>query len=224
MYRRGSASWRFEQDNAQFLHLALFVRDAARLPVAPSAAIPPCLAGEVPDHAAAVPSGEQDAAAGQWAAWWGRLLTQAAREARRPRAQAAGTDPLAHERDRIEGREQVFDPPEFGSLAGLPAVQAAAIATFADAVQWSGRRDGQLPARSPEPFPWALVRDAAEGTAAELGIPIGDLDAVTHVLDVTGSWSYLVGPGCALCSAAVAADPPAAGRLLHDLFGSGRRR
>jgi hypothetical protein len=71
--------------------------------------------------------------------------------------------------------------------------------------------------------PWPVVRDAAEGTAAELGIPVGDLDAVAHVLDVTGSWSYLAGPGCALCSAAVAADPPAAGRLLHDVFAASRR-
>jgi hypothetical protein len=139
MYRHESASWRFEQDNTQFLQLALFVRDAVQLPVAKSTAIPPRLAGEVPDHAAAVGSGERDAAAEQWAAWWDRLLAQAAREARRPRAQAQDTDPLAG-------------------------------------------------------------------------------------LDVTGSWSYLAGPGCALCSAAMAADPPAAGRLLHDVFSSSRPR
>ena len=54
MHRRGSSSWRFEHDagRGQFLNLALFVRDAADLPVPSSADIPPRLAGEIPDCSA----------------------------------------------------------------------------------------------------------------------------------------------------------------------------
>jgi hypothetical protein len=48
MYQAGSPSWRFMEDDAQFLHLALFMRDAAGLAVTRSDDIPPRLAGEVP--------------------------------------------------------------------------------------------------------------------------------------------------------------------------------
>jgi hypothetical protein len=40
------------EDDAQFLHLALFMRDAAGLAVTRSDDIPPPLAGEVPGQAA----------------------------------------------------------------------------------------------------------------------------------------------------------------------------
>jgi hypothetical protein len=33
MYQAGSPSWRFMEDDAQFLHLALFMRDAAGWPL-----------------------------------------------------------------------------------------------------------------------------------------------------------------------------------------------
>jgi hypothetical protein len=52
MYQAGSPSWRFMEDDAQFLHLALFMRDATGLAVARSDEIPPRLAGEVPGQAA----------------------------------------------------------------------------------------------------------------------------------------------------------------------------
>lgn len=48
----GSNSWRFEHDNLDILQVALFVRDAARLPVAAAADVPPPMTGEVPDAAA----------------------------------------------------------------------------------------------------------------------------------------------------------------------------
>ena len=52
MYQAGSPSWRFMEDDAQFLHLALFMRDATGLAVTRSDDIPPPLAGEVPGQAA----------------------------------------------------------------------------------------------------------------------------------------------------------------------------
>jgi hypothetical protein len=73
-------------------------------------------------------------------------------------------------------------------------------------------------------FAWPLVRDAAENAAADVGIPVRDLNGYADVLEVNGLWSYLAGPGCALCSAAVACDPLAAGRLLREVLSSGPGR
>jgi len=39
-------------------------------------------------------------------------------------------------------------------------------------------------------------------------------------LDVQGAWSYLAGPGYALCSPQLAAVPAAAAALLHEVFAS----
>jgi hypothetical protein len=55
MYKSGSPSWRFMEDNAQFLHLALFMRDATGLAVTRSDDVPPPLAGEVPGQAGTLP-------------------------------------------------------------------------------------------------------------------------------------------------------------------------
>lgn len=217
MRKAGSSSWRFEHDNPQFLHLALFVRDATRLVVTASEDVPPRLAGELPDLAGVLMAAEKAAAADQWLTWWRRLLGQAVREVRQRKAQAEDQDPAAWQRARLAGLEEVFDPPEFRSLADLQPLRTAAVATFHDAVTWSSSRERNSQ-RQRKWFAWPLVRDAAEQAAAELDISIGDLDAVAYVLDVKGAWSHLAAPGFALCSPEFAADPPAERQLLHDLF------
>jgi hypothetical protein len=68
------------------------------------------------------------------------------------------------------------------------------------------------------PFDWEAARNAAETVAAERKVPVSDLRAVVHVLDVEGQWSYLAAPGCALCSRSLTADPSAMALLLHDAF------
>jgi hypothetical protein len=45
----GSISWRFEENNTQLLHLALFVRDSVGLAIPSSADVPPPLTSDVPD-------------------------------------------------------------------------------------------------------------------------------------------------------------------------------
>ncbi len=219
MHRQGSGSWRFEDDNAQYLNHALFVRDGAGLVVPSAADIPPRLAGNVPDYSDALPSGERAAAGHQWVVWWRRLLGQTVREARQSVTLPDGSDLQSIIRHRFAGRDDVFDPPAFGSLADMQPLQSAAVAMFEIAGRWSNSQPGSQ-ASQPR-FAWPLVRDVAESTAAELGNPVGDLSAVAHVLDVRGLWSYLAGPGCALCSAAVATDPSATRQLLRELFSSG---
>jgi hypothetical protein len=225
MHLRGSSSWQFGHGDMGYLHTALFVRDAARLPVAPAADIPPRLAADVPDCADVLPPGERDAAGQQWVVWWRQLVGQAAREARQSVTPLpAGTDPDDFEariRHSFAGREDVFDPPRFGSLAGVQPLQSAVTATFESSRGWSSNQPGRT--GESKRFAWLLVRDAAESTATQLGIPVNDLTGYANVLEVEGLWSYLGGPGCALCSAAVACDPIAAARLLREVFSSGRR-
>jgi hypothetical protein len=215
----GSSSWRFEEDNAQLLHIGLFVRDATGLTVPPSADIPPRLAGDVPDLSAVLPAGERAAAAAQWVIWWRRLLGHAVHEVRR-RGQEGSQDVMTQVRAMAERELQILDPPEFWSLADMQELRSAIMATFDDAVTWTNgpERSGQ---QEPGVFAWPLIRDAAQSTAAELGIPVDDMDAVVHVLNVQGSWSHLAGPGSGICSVMMADDPQAARRLLHDLFASG---
>lgn len=221
MRKAGSPSWRFVEDEAQFLHLALFVRDATGLAVARSDDIPPQLAGGLPGQAVVLTEAERGAAAGQWVLWWRRLLAQAAREAERDRATAGDQDPRAWVQAIYAGRDEVFDPPRFGSLADLPQLHPVAAAVYAHADRWWSTRERTV-SQDGGAFAWRLVRDAAEDAAAELAIPIGDVDAATYVLDVEGAWSYLAAPGFAVCSVAVATDPQAARQLLHDVFTTGR--
>jgi hypothetical protein len=221
MYQAGSSSWRFMEDNAQFLHLALFMRDATGLAVTRSDDVPPQLAEDVPGQAATLPGAERGAAAGQWVTWWRRLLAQAVREALRGNAPDGDQDPLARVQAIYAGREEVFDPPRFASLADLPRLRPVAAAGYPHADRWWSTWERTMP-RDGGAFAWRLVRDAAEDASAELGIPIGDVTAAVYVLGVDGSWSYLAAPGCALCSVAVAVDPPAARQLLHDVFTTGR--
>lgn len=224
MHLQGSSSWQFGHGDMGYLHSALFVRDAARLPVPPSADVPPRLAGDVPDYAGLIPPGERTAAGKQWVIWWRRLVGQAAREGARQSVTSlpAGTDPddfQARIRHRFAGREDVFDPPDFMSLAGMHPLQSAVTATFAFSRGWP--RYERDDTGEPKMFAGQLVRDAAQSTAADLGIPIGDIKGYADVLDVEGLWSYLAGPGCALCSVAAACDPVAAAGLLREVFGSG---
>jgi hypothetical protein len=220
MHVAGSRSWRFEHDDGYMLHEALFVRDATLLPVAGSAEVPPPLAGEVPDVSAAVPAARRAMAARQWLSWWQQILDEVVREVAIRRAEDPGQDALARLEARTRGRRELCDPPGFLSLSAAPELQSAAVATLSAYRAWSavaGRPRG--PER--EIFAWPLVRDAAHDVAASLGVPVGEMDAVAHVIDVQGRWAYVVGGGCGFCSTAVAADPATASELLRELFASG---
>jgi len=222
-----SPSWQFGHGDMGFLHTALFVRDAAALPVAPAPDIPPRLAGEIPGDAEVLTGPERTTAGQQWAGWWHRLVGQAVREARQSVTPLpAGTDPddfHARIRHRFGGRDEVFDPPAFRALAGIEPLHSAVIATFGLFRQWSISRQDQAELAQ-RGFAPGIVRAAAERTAADLGVPVNDLAGYANVLDLDGQWWHLAGPGCALCSVAVARDPVAAARLLREIFSSGRMR
>jgi hypothetical protein len=215
MQLAGRPSWRFEENDAGDLHLALFVRDAAGLEVSPAADIPPPLSVTI-DHRLAPPSA---AAAAQWATWWRGLIRFQAGEAMPSRRLSPGDDIHAWLEAMRERHVAAFDPPAFASMASVPELRAVAGATFAA----DGRPllPREPPARMPPgAFDYQAVRAAAESAIADFGVEPGEIDGTVHVLDVRGTWSYLAAPGYALCSAQAAADPAAAAPLLRAVFAS----
>jgi hypothetical protein len=216
----GSSSWRFEHDDLDILHHAVFVRDAAMLPVAGTAEVPPRLLRQ--DSAIAVGLSEVDrgVAASDWLIWWRRMLDQAVREVRIRRAEDPARDAMTRLEARVSGRHEVCDPPDFASLRQMPELRAAAVATLPAYRAW--RAGTSRPSASAEePFAWQLVRDAAHEVAAGLGVPIDAMDAVAHVLDVDGLWSFVADAGCGACSVATSINTQAAAELLRELFISG---
>lgn len=222
MQLAGSSSWRFEEDSPQFLHLALFVRDATGLPTPSLADIPPALASEIPTLTNVLRISERGTAATQWVTWWRKLIENEATEVKLRRNAAEQSRAHQERFARVTRREQLFDPPRFESLASMPALQSAVATIFDDGVKWVNRL-GSNGLQEPENatlFPWAATRSAAAKVATTQGIPVGNLDATLHVLDVHGSWIHLAAPGYALCSKALQNDPLVANRLLYDVFAS----
>jgi len=215
MQLAGRPSWRFEENDAGDLHLALFVRDAAALEVPPAADIPPPLSVAT-DHRLAPPSA---AAAAQWATWWRGLIRFEAGEAVPSRRLGPADDVSAWLEAMRERHVAAFDPPGFASLASMPELRVVARATFAADGRPLLRREpaARVP---PGAFDYQAVRAAAESAIAEFGVDPGLIDGTVHVLDVRGAWSYLAAPGYALCSAQAAADPAAAASLLRAVFAS----
>jgi hypothetical protein len=218
-----SMSWQFREADSQFLHLALYARDAAGLLVAPSADIPPRLAGDPPASYGIAQVDQRALAGRQWRTWWARLLRYVVSDAHRRWTEDFGDlDELLLTMRR--DHEAVFDPPDFQTMADMPALRVVVAATFSAGLEWMSRR-ARPAAQGPGhgAFPWEEVRNAAEGAAAERGVPLSEIKAAVHVLDVEGLWSYLAAPGCAICSSPTADSPDAARRLLSEVFGSQSR-
>lgn len=214
MHVAGRPSWRFEENDAGDLHAALFIRDASGLALFAAPDIPPPLLAAVERRHAFADSAA--AAADQWAAWWRRLVGFQAEEAQPPHRLGRGEDVHAWLRASAERYTVVFDPPNFGSLALMPELRLLAAETLADGQQLD-RREPRDPAGA---FDYQVVRAAAEAAIAEFGVSAGEIDGTVHVLDVQGAWSFLAGPGYALCSSATAADPLSAALLLRTVFAS----
>jgi hypothetical protein len=215
MQLAGRTSWRFGENDGGNLDLALFARDAAGLEVPPAPDIPPPLAAAI-GHRLAPASG---VAAAQWVTWWRALVRFQAGEAAPWRRPGPGADVRAWLEAMHERYVAVFDPPEFESLASMPALRAVASATFAA----NGRSllPREPPDRTPPgAFDYHVVQAAAEDAIAEYGVDPGEVDGTVQVLAVRGAWSHLAAPGYALCSTQVAADPAAAAALLREVFAS----
>ena len=237
----GTKSWRFGHDDLDVLRRALFVRDAAVLPVTASVDVPPRLSGDIPADSSVLAEADRAAAAAQWLQWWRRMLDLAVREVSVRKAEEPGDDitaeapapprpvtndgvlsaeeiaRMARLRARTIWRRDVCDPPDFEGISAWPELRAAAAGTHSSYGAWSLAMSRQ-PAADGRFFAWQLVNEAVHDAAASLGVPVSEMDAEAHVMPVEGQWSYIAGPGCAVCSDAVALDPVAASDLLRRLF------
>lgn len=210
-----TGSWQFREADPQLLHLALYARDAGDLPVPAAADVPPRLAGQIAPASPAVAVDEQALAAQQWRTWWDSLITHVARDSRR-RPVEDNADFLSMLDSMRHQHDQLLDPPEFRALEAMPVLRRLVAVTYEPALKWLEHQ----PDRAATGISWEAAREAAESTAAERGVALGDLDATVYVLDVDGQWSSLVAPGCALCSRPLLANPVAARTLLRAAFAS----
>jgi hypothetical protein len=208
------SSWRFEEDDGADLRWALLAREAAKLAPGPSPGIPPPLSRHVVPVVGLV-ADARDLAAGQWAAWWQRLIAVKAAEARPPYRSDRDHDVGNWLRASGERFAAVFDPPQFTSLESAPELRTTVRASFA-----VGREVPHEPYwdESPGYFDYDIVRSTAESVAADTGVSSGEIDGVAHVLPVQGIWWHLPGPGCVLCSSAAAIDPVSAAEVLRTVF------
>lgn len=212
MHLAASSSWRFVQSDAAALRVALYGRDALRLPVGEG---PPRLEGGVPDRRDVLAAAQVTSVAQQWPAWWQSVaglevaLHQGLDDVERERVLAAlrtlvgphinGTDrPQLQEAVRLLEREAVHgrQPP---------------------ADEYRSRPTGDL-------FPRGLVREVAEDVAFDRQVDLARVRGVALVLPLQGAWWHLQAPGAVLCSQAAARDPGAAAALLRGLFSSSLTR
>jgi hypothetical protein len=227
MKRWGSDSWRLGVTGGEWsLHSALVIRDTAALVVPSSAENPPPLADDAVAPSDILAVDDRIIAGRAWVAWWHRLVGLRAHEVQLRDRPSRPSDLIVWLRARQDELEEVLDPPDFDRLADVPQLRIAArsgwpayIGLHQRRASERGAKGAQPPARQ-TPFPGPLVSDVVTSVAAEHGVAVGGLDATVDVLRVEGIWSYLAGPGYALCSDALAADEAVARTLLHDLFAS----
>ena len=181
MRRMGRPSWQIRLDTPQDLHLLLFVRDAftallglpsagapdpgAPGPGTPQPIMPGRLEDDVPDLSERVGDLDHADAARSWSMWWRDGLDRHRAAAHSPPPSGA---PLEEHARWARRRHAAVDAPGFASLAGTPALQTAARASFQPFLQWW----------SP-PLPHEPVTHAPDDVPDESGVQ-GHLIGLTH--------------------------------------------
>lgn len=219
MHEAGTESWRFAHDVDESLHCVLYLRDALDLQIEDDGSIPPRLAGVVPDRPQVLDPASAVAAAARWPSWWGAVVNQVAPAQLGPPSQHSRSQSWVREISALRG--PVFDPPEWVSLEGSPALRDAARKLFIESCRWFGpARQPYLPPSCLDVFAWEQVRHAAERAALEHEVSPGTVNGGAQVLLVEGSWWHMVAPGVVLCSIAAARDPAIAPGILKKTFDS----
>jgi hypothetical protein len=194
MHAAAAGSWRMTVSDSPLLDHALLVRSTAGVLVT---------ADDVPPG-----GGQRIDLAGDWLAWWRRLIDF---ELRPP---AADPDVRTRMRRRVAEHQRIYDPPGFTSLAEWPELQVAAAAT----VDNVGMRASDRGSNSR--FDWTSTRDAVDEVLAERHARPDEIDAKILFVKRPDRWWALVRPGAAICSAGVVDDPITARRLQKAVVSS----
>ena len=220
----GTSSWRLEMRDSELLHIALYIRDVARIQVPVDPSVPPSLRN-VADGVAPDPHVDR---ARLGLAMVGLVAARSWHSKPRPlrtvrAAQMSYVPAQDWMRQLADAQAAAFDPPEFASLAGSPAMRDIATLRFREAHDWFSRRSAPPRHSRPEmpAISHSVIERAAVGVAAERRVGFDRLDAAVDVLDVSGSWSHLAAPGYVLCSADVARDDNSAEVVVRIAFLSG---
>lgn len=172
----GRSSWEIRIDERQSWLVALYARDAAGLRPPADPALPP-LSPEVPPIR--VEGLDVEAAAGEWAMLWSRLLR--------------------------EERPFWFGPPEYG-LPPHSALRPLLAACWLDALDWSNARKRHIAALTTDRQHGPVPGDVVRAIAAELGRPVRDFVLRIDVVPVDGSGPWPLAPDHMIVSEATVAD------------------
>jgi hypothetical protein len=122
MRKAESDSWRVSIGDGQTTHAVLFVRDACRLTPADDPIVPTHLVGDVPDLSSRLTKGDRTQASSAWLDWWRRVIEfEGAKELGEFTQRTAQSDAV---RRLAPSHREVFDPPDFESLATWPSLQS----------------------------------------------------------------------------------------------------
>lgn len=209
-------SWSFSANLGGETAHALFIRDAGRLPVGPAPGVPPRCSPPVPDLTALLTGVDIDSAAAQWVEWWHALVTSAGR------VQLAGDlfdlsgDGGNDDWHRLhQQRASVFDPPQFTSMNGHPALHTVVRALYGRPDIWPQRPPGHGPAPL---IGNGIAKHVVHEVARERQVSVDSLGACALVLPVEGIWWAVSGPGVVLASLQAARDHAAATELVRAAF------
>ena len=223
MQRQGQESWRLGTAvHPAVAQLALYVRDACRLPVAAAPGIPPPLAGDVPDRSDLLAPSEHADAAARWVRWWEAIVAHEG--ASELGVLVLPPDPMTRLATLASLAERLLDWPELEVLADEPALQRAVRALHDEGSRWCAEqarsaRTAGGPGGSP--IPHGLARAVAEEVIERTGVRPGKVRAGVLVLGVEGHWAHLSSPGVLVCSEATARDEGRIRPLLEEAFDSG---
>jgi hypothetical protein len=186
MQRQGQESWRLRIGvHPGVAQLALYVRDACRLPVAAAPGIPPPLAGDVPDRSDLLEPNKRADAAARWVRWWAAIVAHEG--ASELGVLVFPVDPTTRLATLGALAQQLLDWPELEVLADEPALQRAVRTLHDEASRWcAGAARAARMAGGPggSPIPHGLAAAVAEEVIERTGVRPGKVRAGVLVLGV----------------------------------------
>jgi hypothetical protein len=206
--RASADTWRLSSaSGSATLHATLFLRDAFQLKPDDEPGIPPLLRGDVPDFSALVSNLDEREAAQSWTSWFERALS-------------VELDVLTESQTMSvdAARAQFFDPPEFVSLAGSPALRVLAQSSHREALRWSKYHSSLTSDSLRHALRDSVVAPVAWETCAARHVSPARLRASVLVLDVEGLWTSFPRAGVVACSVAVVRKAAHLQECLREAF------